>query len=468
MTPPDLSRRAFLGGSALGPVALASLLRPDTVAAADAGRWRGVVSPPHVAPKAKRVIYLYMAGGPSHLETLDHKPELAKRHGQPMPESLTKGQPIAQLQGRKLACYAPQHPFRKYGKSGQELCTIFPHLGAVADELCVIRSMKTEAINHDPAHTFMNTGTTISGRPSMGSWLTYGLGSDSENLPGFVVLISTGKAGQQQPISARQWHSGFLPSRFQGVEFRSKGDPVLYVRNPAGVDAGKQRDVVDAVQRLNRLRDAVTDDPEIATRVSQYELAFRMQTAVPDLMDVSKEPKAVLDLYGTSGGDGTFAANCLLARRLAERGVRFIQLYHRDWDHHGNLKRDVEVTAKEVDRGAAALLTDLKNRGLLDETLVVWGGEFGRTPMAQGSGRDHHMKGFSVWLAGGGIKGGVSHGATDEFGYNAAVDVVTVHDLHATMLHLLGIDHKRLTYKFQGRDFRLTDVHGNVVKQVLA
>jgi hypothetical protein len=469
----QLTRRAFLGRSSagMGMLALASLFKPDLLRAAGAGkapRYTGVVNPLHFAPKAKRVIYLYMAGGPSHLETFDYRPKLAQMHGQPMPESFTKGQPIAQLQGQKLNCFAPQHPFKKFGKSGQVICEIFPQVGSVADEICIIRSMKTEAINHDPAHTFMNTGTTISGRPAMGSWLWYGLGSESDNLPGFVVLISTGKAGQQQPISARQWHSGFLPSRFQGVEFRSKGDPVLYVKNPQGVTAERQRDVVDAVQALNRLQNNVADDPEIATRIAQYEMAFRMQTSVPGLMDVSDEPREVLDLYGTKGGDGSFAANCLLARRLAERGVRFIHLYHRDWDHHGGIKRDVQVTAGEVDQGAAALIKDLKRRGLLDETLIVWGGEFGRTPMAQGNGRDHHIKGFSVWLAGGGIKGGITHGSTDELGYNAVEDVVHVHDLHATLLYLLGIDHKRLTFKFQGRDFRLTDVHGNVVKEILA
>jgi Protein of unknown function (DUF1501) len=466
----QLSRRAFLSrsGAGLGLFALASLLDRDRLAAAPVERWPGVVRPLHFAPKAKRVIWLYMAGGPSHLETFDHKPQLAQMHGRPMPESFTKGQPIAQLQGQKLNCFAPQHPFRRYGKSGQEISTLFPYLGAVADEICIVRSMKTEAINHDPAHTFMNTGTTISGRPSMGSWLWYGLGNASDDLPGFVVLISTGKSGQQQPVSARQWHSGFLPSRFQGVEFRSKGDPVLYVSNPKGITPGRQRDVVEAVQTLNRLEGGVVDDPEVATRIAQYEMAFRMQTSVPGLMDLSDEPRAVLDLYGTKGGDGSFAANCLLARRLAERGVRFIQLYHRDWDHHGNIKNDIAVVAREVDQASAALLTDLKRRGMLDETLVVWGGEFGRTPMAQGNGRDHHIKGFSLWLAGGGIKGGVTYGATDELGYNAVEDVVPVHDLHATLLYLLGVDHKRLTFKFQGRDFRLTDVHGNVVKKILA
>jgi hypothetical protein len=314
----------------------------------------------------------------------------------------------------------------------------------------------------------MNTGTTISGRPAMGSWLVYGLGSASENLPGFVVLTSTGKAGQQQPISSRQWHSGFLPSRFQGVHMRGKGDPVLYARNPPGVSGHQQHDVVETVQQLNRLHNSTVDDPEIATRIAQYEMAFRMQTSVPSLMDLSDEPRPVLEMYGTKGADGSFAANCLLARRLAERGVRFIQLYHRDWDHHGVIKRDMQITAGEVDGPAAALIRDLKQRGLLQDTLIVYGGEFGRTPMAQGTGRDHHIKGFSMWLAGGGVKGGVTHGSTDELGYNAVEDVVPVHDLHATMLHLLGIEHKRLTYRFQGRDFRLTDVHGNVVTKLLA
>jgi hypothetical protein len=327
--------------------------------------------------------------------------------------------------------------------------------------------MVTTAINHDPAHTFLNTGTTISGRPSMGSWLWYGLGAECDDLPGFVVLTSVG-GGQSQPIASRQWHSGFLPSRFQGVPFHSKGDPVLYLGKPSGVDAGRQRDVVDAVNRLNQLGDDVLDDPEIATRISQYEMAFKMQTSVPKLMDLSDEPKNVLDLYGVQRVDGGFAANCLLARRLAERGVRFIHLYHRGWDHHGGVEGGVKATAGLTDRGAGALIKDLKQRGMLDDTLVIWGGEFGRTPMAQGSGRDHHMKGFSIWLAGGGIQGGVTHGATDELGYNATEKIVPVHDLHATMLYLLGIDHRKLTYAFQGRDFRLTDVHGQVVKDILA
>jgi hypothetical protein len=463
------SRRTFLGRSALGigSMALAALTQGRAQAAEKTGvpRWQGVVNPPHLPPKARRIIYLYMAGGPSHLETFDYKPALAKMNGKPMPESFTKGQPIAQLQGAKLVCLEPQHAFKKCGKSGQEISSIFPHLSELADKLCIVRSLRTEAINHDPAHTFMNTGTTISGRPSMGSWLWYGLGSDCDSLPGFVVLTSTGRSGQSQPIAARQWHSGFLPGSFQGVEFRSKGDPVLYVRSPGGVTADRQRDVVDAAQALNRLQD--DGDPEVATRIAQYEMAFRMQTSVPELMDLSKETEATFKLYGTHGGDGSFAANCLLARRLAERGVRFIQLYHRDWDHHGGIKNDIAVVAKEVDQAMAALLKDLGQRGMLQDTLVVWGGEFGRTPMAQGNGRDHHIKGFSMWLAGGGIKGGQTYGATDELGYNAVENMVSVHDLHATLLYLLGIDHEKLTYPYQGRQFRLTDVSGVVVKPLL-
>ncbi len=472
----NIHRRTFLSQSmagGLGLTALATLLRPDLLRAQDAAqhpevpRWPGVVRPLHHAPRAKRVIWLYMAGGMSHLETFDHKPRLAQLHGQPMPESYTRGQPIAQLQGQRLTCFAPQHPFRRCGRSGQEISSIFPHLATVADDLCIIRSMKTEAINHDPAHTFMNTGSTIAGRPAMGAWLNYGLGSESDNLPGFVVLTSLGRFGQAQPIAARQWHSGFLPSRFQGIEFRSAGEPVLYVTNPRGVGAEQQRDVVDAVQQLNRLHDRAVDDPEIGTRIAQYEMAFRMQTSVPQLMNLADEPQRVLDLYGTRGADGSFAANCLLARRMAERGVRFVQLYHRGWDHHGGIRDGIRGSASEVDRGAAALIRDLKQRGMLDETLVVFGCEFGRTPMAQGNGRDHHIKGFSIWLAGGGVKGGVTHGATDELGYNAVEQVLPVHDLHATMLHLLGIDHRRLTVRFQGRDFRLTDVSGEVVREIL-
>jgi hypothetical protein len=420
------------------------------------------------APKAKRVIWLYMAGGMSHIDTFDNKPKLAQLNGQAMPDSVTKGQQIAQLQGAKLTCLAPQHPFKKWGQSGQEISVIWPKLAAAcADKICLVRSLSTEAINHDPAHAFMNTGTMIPGKPSMGSWLWYGLGSDTENLPGFVVMVSTGKFGQSQPIAARQWHSGFLPSKFQGVQFRGTGEPVLYIRNPKGVDDARQSELIKSVQALDKLENEVVADPEIEARIAQYELAFRMQASVPELMDVSKEPKKVLESYGANPGDGSFASNCLLARRLAERGVRFIQLYHRDWDHHGSVKDHSLGTAKEVDRGAAALIEDLKQRGMLDETLIVFGTEFGRTPMAQGNGRDHHIKGFSMWMAGGGIKGGMTYGNTDEFGYSAVEKPVAVHDIHATMLHLMGIDHKKLAFKFQGRDFRLTDVHGNVLNDIL-
>jgi len=468
------TRRAFLGRTAagLGSLALASLLNPSLLAAGGRSggkeeRWRGVVQPLHLPPKAKRIIFLYMAGGPSHLETFDYKPKLAAMHGQPMPESFTKGQQVAQLQGQKLNCFAPQYPFARYGRSGQEISTMFSHIGSIADDICIIRSMHTEQINHDTAHAFMNAGSSIPGRPSMGSWLLYGLGSECADLPGFVVMLSSG-GGQDQPVATRQWHSGFLPSRFQGVRFQSSGDPVLYLNRPPGVAAESQGDVIQAVNALNLVQHARTHDPEISTRISQYEMAFRMQASVPGLMDISKEPAHILESYGTKGADGTFAANCLLARRLAERGVRFVQVYHRGWDHHGGIKDGIKTVSGLVDRASAALVKDLKSRGMLEDTLVIWCGEFGRTPMAQGDGRDHHIKGFSMWMAGAGVKGGSCYGATDEFGYNAVENPVHVHDLHATMLHLFGIEHTKLTYRFQGRDFRLTDVSGEVVRAVLA
>ena len=463
-----MNRRAFLGRASMGMGAfgLASLLRPELFAAKSA-----VAGFPNYAPQIKRVIWLCMAGGPSHLELFDYKPELAARDGEAMPESFTKGQQIAQLQGKELRVLGPRHPFARYGKSGQRMSVLLPHIGGIADDICIVRSMKTEHINHDTAHTFMNTGTGIAGRPSMGAWLNYGLGSESDDLPGFVVLTSEG-GGQAQPIAARQWHSGFLPSRYQGVKFNSFGDPVAYVRNPPGVDNKMQGDLIESVAALNRLQGGAVNDPEIETRIAQYELAFRMQMSVPELVDFSNEPQHVRDLYGTAGGDGSFAANCLLARRLAERGVRFIHLYHRGWDHHGNIEKGIVETAGYVDRGSAALVHDLKQRGMLEETLVIWCGEFGRTPMSQGkresAGRDHHIKGFAMWMAGGGVKGGCSLGATDELGYNAVENIVHVHDLHATMMHLFGIDHKKLTYRFQGRNFRLTDVHGRVVEEALA
>jgi len=474
-------RRTFLqrGSYSIGFAALSSLFSnagkstwADDTSSNTSGEvapWQGIYPIDPAKQKIKRVIHLCMAGGPSHLETLDYKPKLAEMDGQPMPKSYTEGKQIAQLQGQanNLKCLAPQHEFKKYGSSGQEISSILPEIGSIADDICIIRSMQTDQINHDPAHTLMNTGTSIPGRPSMGSWLLYGLGCETDNLPGYVVLTSVG-GGQSQPIAARQWHSGFLPSRFQGVEFRSQGDPVLYVNSPHGVNLANQRQVIDAVQSLNQIGDQRFHDPEIQTRIAQYELAFKMQMSAPELMDLSDESQETLDLYGTQGGDGSFAANCLLARRLAERDVRFIQLYHRGWDHHGGIKKGAEVTANLVDRGTAALMKDLKRRGMLDDTLVIWGGEFGRTPMAQGSGRDHHIMGFSCWVAGGGIRPGFSWGATDELGYEAVENRVHVHDLHATMLHLFGIDHQRLTYRFQGRDFRLTDVHGNVVEQILS
>jgi hypothetical protein len=467
---PAFTRRALLGRTAAGLGLAASAPWSGGLLAAGepaAERWPGVVRPLHHPAKVKRVIYLFMSGGPSHLETFDNKPKLAELHGQAMPDSFTKGQPIAQLQGQALKIFGPQVGFKRFGKSGQEISELLPHTGSIADDICIMRSLRTEPINHDPAQAFFNSGSSISGRPSMGSWMNYALGSECDNLPGFVVLTSFG-GGQGQPISARQWSAGFLPSRFQGVLFQSKGDAVLYVGRPGGVSSGGQRDLLDSVLALNRLHGESVDDPEISTRNSQYEMAYKMQASVPELMDLSKEPQHVLEMYGTKGADGSFAANCLLARRLAERGVRFIQVYHRGWDHHGGIKGGIAETSRLTDQGGAALVKDLKARGMLDDTLVVWGGEFGRTPMAQGDGRDHHIKGFSMWMAGGGIKPGITVGATDELGYNAVEDVIEVHDVHATMLHLLGIDHLRLTFRFQGRDYRLTDVKGSLVAKILA
>ena len=472
------SRRVFLGRAAqgVGKIALASLLTPSLLStafaaerkAAGSDKWTGVVNPFHYPPKAKRVIWLTMAGGPSHLETFDYKPKLAAMHGQPMPESFTKGKQIAQLQGSKLTCFGPQYGFKRFGKSQAEICELFPHIGSVMDQICLVRSMTTDAINHDPAHMFMNTGSQIAGRPSMGAWAVYGLGSVAEDLPGFVVLTSLGKGGQNQPIAARQWAAGLLPSRFQGVHLRGKGDPVLYLGNPPGVNRDQQHDVVSAANKINAKYDTIADDPEITTRIAQYEMAFRMQASVPELMEIKKEPKQVLDLYGCTPGDGSFASNCLLARRLAERGVRFIQLYHKDWDHHGGIKDGIAFKAAEVDRACMALITDLKQRGMLEDTLIVWAGEFGRTPMSQGDGRDHHNAGFSIWLCGGGIRPGTVYGSTDELGYAAVENVLDVHDLHATMLKLLGIEHTKLSIKFQGLDIRLTGISGKVVDGIVA
>jgi hypothetical protein len=451
-------RRTFLkhSGVALGSTALATLLGTNAHAeVASSGKPQS-----HHMPKVKRVIFLCMAGGPSHLETFDYKPMLRELDGKPMPESYTAGQPIAQLQGQTLKCLGPLTKFSKYGNSGQEISDYLPWHAKMADEICILKSMVTEQINHDPAHTFMNTGTAISGRPSMGSWVNYGLGSESENLPGFVVLTSVG-GRNPQPIASRQWAAGFLPSRFQGVEFNSSGDPVHYVKNPHGVSPSQQQQLVQTISQLDRHRNLTVHNPEIDTRIAAYEMAFRMQTSVPDLMDVSGEPKHVLDMYGATPGDGSYASNCLLARRLAERGVRFIHLYHRGWDHHGGLANYMKICSNLTDKPTWALLTDLKQRGMLEDTLIIWGGEFGRTPMFQGKegpGRDHHIKGFSMWMAGGGVKGGTTYGATDELGYHAVENVVHVRDLHATMLHLLGLDFRRLSVKYQGLDMRLTGV----------
>ena len=464
-----LARRAFLGKTAqgVGAAALASLATAD---AARAAAQRGIYETPPLPQRAKRVIWLTMAGGPSHLETFDHKPKLAEMDGQPMPESMTKGQQLAQLQGAKLVCFGPQHSFKPMGPNGTHICELFPQIGSVLGDICLIRSMTTDAINHDPAHMFMNTGSQIAGRPSMGSWVTYGLGSEATDLPGFVVLTSLGKGGQNQPIAARQWSSGFLPSKYQGVQLRGKGDPVLYLGNPAGVTRDRQGLDIAAINVLNAQHDALTGDPEIATRIAQYEMAFAMQASVPGLMDMAAESPATFELYGCKPGDGSFAANCLLARRLAERGVRFIQLYHKDWDHHGGVKDGITFKAQEIDRACMALITDLKDRGMLDSTLIVWAGEFGRTPMSQGgNGRDHHNKAMSVWLAGGGIKGGVVYGASDDLGYAAVENVCTVHDLHATMLNQLGIRHDAFSVKFQGLDAKLTGVEGaRVLTDILA
>jgi hypothetical protein len=467
----SIHRRTFLANGAygIGAMALASLLdAPKAKAAALPSPHGGIIKTPHFPIKAKRIIHLCMAGGPSHLETFDFKPKLKELDGKPFPESFTKGQQLAQLQNATLKARGPFCKFTKCGKSGAEISDLFPHLQAIADDLCIVRSMHTEQINHDPAHAFMNSGSIIKGRPSMGSWLLYGLGSETENLPGFIVLTSAGKSGQQ-PVSARQWSAGFLPSKFQGIELQTKGDAVHYIGNPEGVCQSTQRQVIDEIQRLNGMAEEEHHDPEIATRIAQYELAFKMQTSVPELADFKSEPKHILDLYGVKHpGDGSFASNCLMARRLAERGVRFIQLYHRAWDHHGGIESGMKSAAADTDQSSAALIQDLKARGLLDDTLILWGGEFGRTPMGQGSGRDHHILAFSLFMAGGGVRAGTTYGATDELGYRAAEDIVHVHDLHATMLQLCGIDHKRLTYRFQGRDFRLTDVYGEAVKGLLA
>ena len=462
------TRRHFLGKAALGSAALASLLQQDGLADVTLKR---------IAPKAKRVIYLFQSGGPSHLELLDFKPKLAKLNGTELPDSIRQGQRLTGMtSGQKsFPVIAPAFKFSQHGRAGAWFSELLPHTAKIADELCIVRSMHTEAINHDPAITFIQTGSQQPGRPSFGSWLSYGLGSGAKNLPAFVVMISHGSGKDaNQGLLDRLWGSGFLPSSHQGVKLGSGRDPVLYLSDPPGIDGTLRRTMLDGLADLNRLQHDKDGDPEITTRIGQYEMAFRMQTSVPELTDLSRESDKVLNQYGPDvRRPGSFAANCLLARRLAERGVRFIQLYHRGWDNHGNLPTNIPKQCQDVDQPQAALITDLKQRGLLDDTLVLWGGEFGRTVYGQGGvqkdyGRDHHGRCFSMWMAGGGVKPGIVHGETDDFGYNVVKDPVHIHDLHATLLHCLGIDHERLTFRYQGRDFRLTDVHGKVVKGLLA
>jgi hypothetical protein len=469
------TRRHFFGRSAtgLGIAALAGLLRKDLEGAVD-----GMPGLPHFAPTAKRVIYLFQSGAPSQMDLFDYKPRLAEFARQELPDSVRMGQRLTGMTStQKSFPVAPSiFQFRRHGSSGAWVSELMPQLSMVVDDLCFVKSMYTEAINHDPAVTFFQTGFQIAGRPSIGAWLSYGLGSMNQNLPAFVVMISQGSGNpNDQPLADRQWGSGFLPTRYQAVKFRSVGDPVLYLSDPPGFSQPARRRFVDDLSRLNRLELEEFGDPEIATRIAQYEMAYKMQTSVPELTDLSKEPPRTFELYGDDARKpGTFAANCLLARRLAERGVRFIQLFHRGWDQHNDLPKQIRGQCQDTDRASAALVMDLKERGLLQDTLVVWGGEFGRTAYCQGTltpenyGRDHHPRCFTVWMAGGGIKPGMTFGETDDYSYNVVKDPAHVHDLHATILHTLGIDHTRLTYKFQGRAFRLTDVQGSVLKPILA
>ena len=467
--PKTVARRWFFQqcGVGLGAMALGDLFRQGGYAAADEASAEPLApKAPHFAPKAKRVIFLFMAGAPSHLELFDNKPQLAKFDGTLPPPGLLDGYRAAFINPNSKLL-GPRFKFARHGQSGAELSELLPHLAGVADDVAVVKSLTTDAFNHAPAQILMSTGSTQFGRPSLGSWATYGLGSETHDLPGFVVFSS----GSKGPSGGNSnWGSGFLPTLHQGVPFRSSGDPVLYLSNPQGVDDALQRDSLDAVRALNTIRLGATGDPEISTRINSFEMAFRMQSSAPEVMDLSREPRHVLEMYGAEPGKPSFANNCLLARRLIERGVRFVELFHEAWDQHGNLVNDLKKNCLNTDRASAALVKDLKQRGLLDDTLVVWGGEFGRTPMVQGGsdGRDHHPNAFTMWLAGGGIKPGVTLGETDDLGFRVAKDPVHVHDLHATILHLLGFDHTRLTYRFQGRDFRLTDVSGRVVKELLA
>ena len=471
---PNYSRRKFLNQTSLGlgAVAFANLANssPSTGASKT-----GVLGQPHTMPKAKRVIYLFQSGGPSQLELFDYKSKLLKLRGQDLPESVRKGQRLTGMTSGQATfpLTSSIFDFSQHGKSGAWVSELLPHTAEIVDKLCFIKSMHTDAINHDPASTFIQTGSQLPGRPSIGSWLSYGLGSSNENLPSFVVLVTKNKNGQ--PLYARLWGNGFLPSQHQGVQFRAGRNPVLYLRNPDGIDKEARRQQIEYLRQLQEIQYQKTGDVEVLERMSQYEMAFRMQTSVPKATDVSDEPDSTFENYGPDSREpGTYAANCLLARRLIERGVRFVQLYHRGWDHHGGLPDNIRRQCQETDQASAALVIDLEQRGLLDDTLVIWGGEFGRTCYSQGRltetnyGRDHHPRCFSLWMAGGGVKAGYTHGSTDDFSYNITEDPVHIHDFQATLLHLLGIDHQQLTFKFQGRRYRLTDVHGRIVQQVLA
>ena len=462
----EILRRRFLQqtASGLGAIAAAELASGQQSVAA------GVQSlVPHFAPTAKRVIYLFMSGGPSQMETFDPKPKLRELHGQPLPESIRQGQRFTSMtSGYEPRIAQSEHKFVRRGQCGHEMNVLFEQLGTVADDLAIVRSLHTDHINHDPAVTFLQTGSGIEGRPCMGSWTSWGLGSENSDLPAFVVLVSSGG----QPLLTRYWHNGFLPSRHQGVQFQTQGDPVLFLSDPAGIDRSNRGTLIERLNQLNRMRYEQVRDPEIEARMDSFEMAYRMQASVPELMELSGETQSTLDMYGAQPGRASFANNCLLARRLSERGVRFIQLYERGWDHHGAVNSAMRGKIPQVDRPCAALIRDLKQRGLLDDTLVIWGGEFGRTSYSQHNrgaeyGRDHHPRCFSIWMAGGGIRPGINYGRTDELGYNVTEDGVHVHDLQATILHCLGIDHRRLTYRFKGRDFRLTDVHGAPIRTLL-
>jgi hypothetical protein len=471
-----IDRRDFLTrtGMGLGALALGQLLSPFGAKAATFEE-RFMAALPRIAPKAKKVVFLFMAGGPSQFETFDYKPGLSKLQGTHLPDSVRRGQRLTGMSGNQAVLPVASSPyqFAQHGKSRTWVSELLPYTAQVVDELCIIKSMHTEQINHDPAITFFQTGHQLPGRPSMGSWISYGLGSENKNLPAFVVLVSK-NASKDQPLYARLWGNGFLPSEHQGVQFRSGPDPVLFLKDPDGYEGADRQEMLDYLKKLNEVQNQPWGDPEVNARIAQYELAFRMQTSVPGVLDTSREPDEVFDLYGPDSRDnGTYAANCLMARKLLEKDVRFVQLYHQGWDHHGSLPKGMEYQCKQIDRPTAALITDLKRRGLLDETLVVWGGEFGRTVYSQGRispdnyGRDHHPRCFSLWMAGAGVKKGFSFGETDEFSYNIVKNPVDVHDFQATLLHILGIDHEQLTYKFQGRRFRLTDVHGKVVRDIL-